>query len=111
MIRGPHRSAAVKFADFLLSNMYEYAQMGFWTVLPYQAVRLQPSLCLTPAGVVPQRERRPRPIIDYSFYGTNQTSVPLHPQHAMQFGGTLQRILQCLAYCNPCHGPPQLAKN
>jgi hypothetical protein len=28
----------------------------------------------------------------------------------MQFGATLQRILQRIVYCNPEHGPPQLAK-
>lgn len=29
---------------------------------------------------------------------------------AMQFGATLQRIIQRLVYCNPSHGPPLLAK-
>jgi len=28
----------------------------------------------------------------------------------MQFGGTLQRLLQCIVYCNPSHSPPLLAK-
>jgi hypothetical protein len=28
----------------------------------------------------------------------------------LQFGEALQRILQCLAYCNPQFGPPLLAK-
>jgi hypothetical protein len=73
--RGPHRSAAVDFAAFLLSDMYDYVQMGFWTVLPYQAIRKFPALRLVPGGVVPQRERQPRPIMDYSFYLTNQHSV------------------------------------
>jgi hypothetical protein len=90
--------------------MHDYVQMGFWTVLPYDTVKHLPPLRLAPAGVVPQRERRPRPIIDYSFYNTNNLSLPLHPQRAMQFGATLQRLLQRLVYCNPAHGPPQLAK-
>jgi hypothetical protein len=90
--------------------MYDYAQMGYWTVLPFKAVANQCHLQLSPAGVVPQRERRPRPIMDYSFSQVNQHSVPLHPSHAMQFGATLQRLLQRLVYCNPCHGPPLMAK-
>jgi hypothetical protein len=101
--RGPHRSAAVDYADFLLADLHDYVRMGFWTVLPYHTVRSLAPLRLAPAGVVPQRERRPRPIIDYSFYGTNQSSLPLHPTQAMQFGATLQRILQRLVYCNPAH--------
>ncbi len=78
--------------------------MGYWLVLPYSVVRHMTSLRLAPAGVVPQRERRPRPIMDYSFYDTNQQSVPIQPAHAMQFGGTLQCILQRLVYCNPTYG-------
>jgi hypothetical protein len=84
--------------------------MGYWAVLPYEAVRHLPHLRLAPAGVVPQRARRPRPIMDYSYNSINQHSFPLQPAHAMQFGATLQRILQRLVYCNPCHGPPLLAK-
>jgi hypothetical protein len=90
--------------------MYDYVNMGYWLVLPYSAVRHMTPLRLAPAGVVPQRERRPRPIMDYSFYDTNQQSVPIQPAHAMQFGGTLQRILQRLVYCNPTYGPPLMAK-
>jgi len=90
--------------------MFDYINMGYWTVLPYRAVRHLPTLRLAPAGVIPQRERRPRPIIDYSYYGTNAASVPIAPLHAMQFGQTLQRVLQRLVYSNPVHGPPLMAK-
>jgi hypothetical protein len=48
--------------------MYDYVQMGFWTVLPYSTVRSFSPLRLAPSGVVPQRERRPHPIMDYLFY-------------------------------------------
>jgi hypothetical protein len=92
--RSSHRSVAVNYSDFLLQDMYKYLQMGFWTVLPYDAVRHFGPLCLAPAGVIPQRERRPRLIIDYSFYQTNQSAISLQPAHAMQFGKILQRILQ-----------------
>jgi hypothetical protein len=85
-------------------------QQGYWLVLPYSAVRGHPSLRIAPAGVVPQRDRRPRAIIDYTYNGVNRDTLPLEPTPAMQFGLCLQRILQRLAYCNPQFGPPLLAK-
>jgi hypothetical protein len=33
--RGPHPSAATHYRDFLITDMYEYVQMGYWVVLPY----------------------------------------------------------------------------
>jgi len=47
--------------------------------------------------------------MDYAFYGTNQTCVPIAPTAAIEFGSTLKRILQWLAYCNADHGPPLMA--
>jgi hypothetical protein len=85
-------------------------QKGYWAILPYQVLKSYPHLKLSPAGVVPQRSRRPRPIMDYSFTLVNQSSLPLAPKLAMQFGGTLQRILQRIAYADPTHGPPLLLK-
>jgi hypothetical protein len=103
-------SASKHHAQFLIEDMFDYVQMGYWAVLPYQAVRHIPELRLSPSGVVPQKERRPRPIMDYSFYGLNQACHPIAPFAAMQFGNTLQRLLQQLVYCNPAHGPPLMAK-
>jgi hypothetical protein len=108
--RGPHKSAAQQFATFLIEDMYDYIQMGYWLVLPYHSVRQFPALRLAPAGVVPQRDRRPRPIMDYTFYDTNQACLPIAPQAAMQFGSALQRIFQRLVYCNTAYGPPLMAK-
>jgi hypothetical protein len=90
--------------------MYDYVKMGYWVVLPFSSIKNHPYLKLAPAGVVPQRERRPRPIMDYTFNNINQTSLPIAPFSAMQFGSTLQRLLQRLAYCNPSFGPPLMAK-
>ncbi len=110
MCRGPHPSAAYQFSEFLLEDMFDYATMGYWMVLPYSALRGHPRLKLAPTGVVPQRDRRPRPTIDYSLNQVNQTSLPLAPLGAMQFGGALQRLFQRIAYCNPAFGPPLLTK-
>jgi len=93
-----------------MNDMYDYVSMGYWTVLPYSSVRHLAQLKLAPVGVVPQRERRPRPIMDYSYYDTNKGFLPIAPNHAMQFGTALPRLLQRLVYCNPSLGPPLLAK-
>jgi hypothetical protein len=110
MRRGPHPSTVLHYAPFLLEDFYDYVKMGYWLVLPYHALRGHPRLKIAPAGVVPQRERRPRPIMDYSYNAVNQHTLPLAPFPAMQFGHALQRFLQRLAYCNPVFGPPLLAK-
>jgi hypothetical protein len=108
--RGPHVSAAHHFRDFLWEDMTDMVGKGFWVVLPFKQVQHYLHLKLAPCGVVPQRTRRPRPIMDYTFTGVNQASAPLAPMHAMQFGSTFQRILQRLAYANPQHGPTYIAK-
>jgi hypothetical protein len=90
--------------------MWDYVQMGYWTVLPYHAVQHLMHLKLAPAGVVPQRERRPRPIMDYSYNAVNAFSLPVAPTHAMQFGNALKRLLQRIVYANPAYGPPLLMK-
>jgi len=108
--RGPHRSATIEYASFLHEDMYNMVQDGYWTVLPFSAVRHLSNLKLAPAGVVPQRERRPRPIVDYSFTDVNHNSLAVAPYHAMQFGTALPRLLQRIVYCNRLHGPPLMAK-
>jgi hypothetical protein len=74
-------------------KMADYTAQGYWTVLPYQAVRHLPNLRILPLGVVPQRERRPCLIADYTFLGVNRETVRLAPPEAMQFGRALQRLL------------------
>jgi hypothetical protein len=108
--RGAHPSATKQYSSFILEDFYDYVLSGYWLVLPYSAIRGHPSLRIAPAGVVPQRDRRPRPIMDYTYNTVNQGTVALAPQRAMQFGTCLQRLLQRLAYANPNYGPPQMAK-
>jgi hypothetical protein len=67
-------------------------------------------LRVSPMGVVPQRERRPRVIVDYSFFGVNDDMVKLAPREAMQFGKALERILGHIVEAPPAHGPVYLLK-
>jgi hypothetical protein len=105
VMRGSHSSATREYRSYLVSEMCDMVRQGYWCVLPYHSVRSLPGLHISPAGVVPQRDRRPRPIINYSWSQVNQTTALLAPFAAMQFGLTLQRVLQQIAYANPAFGP------
>ena len=107
--RGPHRSA-YEYMEFLREDMADYVDKGMWIVLPYEDVRHTPGLRLSPIGVVPQRARRPRPIVDYTFYGTNDATQPNAPMEAMQFGRALDRLLRKILLANPARGRVYLIK-
>ena len=72
-----------------------------WLVLPYHVLRHLPNLRISPMGVVPQHERRPRPIVDYSFSGVNQDTIHLAPCEAMQFGRALERLNAQVVHSDP----------
>lgn len=109
LTHGSHGSAAAHL-DFLRHEMLDMVQKGFWVVLPYDQVRHLPRLRLSPIGVVPQRDRRPRTIVDYTFHGINQETHQLAPRDAMQFGWALPRLLHALCFANPIHGPVYMSK-
>ena len=107
--RGSHQSAKAH-VEFVCEELLEFCQQGYWIVLPLDAVRTLPNLRLSPLGVVPQRERRPRLIVDYTYSKVNEETVRLAPPEAMQFGRALQRVMTNVAHANPRYGPPKLAK-
>lgn len=107
--RGSH-SSADDHVDFVRDEMAEFVSQGFWTVLPFRLVKNLRHLRLSPLGVVPQRDRRPRLIVDLSFYGVNDETVKLAPPGSMQFGRALDRILHKIRHSNPKFGPVYLLK-
>jgi hypothetical protein len=112
--RGPHKSA-IEYAEFLGEELREFVLKGQWIVLPYHVVqnlpkRVRRQLRISPMEVVPQRDRRPRVIVDYSFFGVNDDTVKLAPREAMQFGKALERILRKIVEADPVHGPVYLLK-
>jgi hypothetical protein len=90
--------------------MLDFVNKGFFTLLPWRLVKHLPGLRVSPLGIIPQRARRPRLIVDYSFYGINAETVKLAPNEAMQFGRTLERTLQQIRHADPIHGPVYLSK-
>ncbi|MGH7974557.1 MAG: hypothetical protein ACREBR_03440 [bacterium] len=107
---GSHASATGEFAEFLCGEMTDMVNKGYWMVLPYASVRELQRLRLSPAGVVPQRERRPRTIIDYTWSGVNAETMSLAPKESMQFGRALQRMLQKIHGADTRRGPVHLMK-
>ena len=86
--RGCHKSAK-EYQGFLEQELHEFCKQDYYIVLPYWAVRQLENLRICPIGVVPQRARQPRPISDYTYWGTNEDTVKIAPREAMQFGRTL----------------------
>ena len=109
MVRGPHKSATLETA-FVCTEIMDFCSQGYWVVLPYDDVRHWPTLRISPLGVVPQRDRRPRLIVDYTFSNVNEDTVPLAPKESMQFGRALQRIMAKIVRADPRYGPVRLAK-
>ena len=106
---GAH-SSADDHKEFLHDKLADMVEAGHWLVLPYSSVRHATDLRISPLGVVPQRDRRPRPIVDYKFSGVNEATVKLVPPESMQFGKALDRIIQKAADANPLHGTVNLSK-
>ena len=107
--RGPHKSAH-EYVEFLRGELLDFVRKGFWMVVPWQTIIDHPNLFISPMGVVPQRNRRPRVIVDYSFFGINADTVRLAPEEAMQFGKALQRILEAIVTAHPKYGPVHMMK-
>ena len=66
-------------------------------------------LRLSPAGLVPQRDRRDRIVIDCTWNGVNEATWRLSPD-SIHFGHALQRILQRMYDDDPRHGTIYMMK-
>jgi hypothetical protein len=56
---------------------------GQWVMLPARLVLDRTSMRLIPLGVVPQRDRRPHTISDYSYFLVNEDTIDLTPADSM----------------------------
>jgi hypothetical protein len=103
--RGSHQSAC-QHSDFLCDKFVDMIQKGHWVLLPAHMVLEEENLCLSPLGGVPQRDRRPRTICDYTFFSVNLDT----PSEAIQFDKALWRVLQQVSMADPRLGPVHLSK-
>ena len=109
LARGPHKSAH-EHREFLRNEMADMVAAGQWMVLPFKVAETLPGLRLSPIGVVPQHDRRPRTIVDYSYYGLNDATKPDVCMESMQFGKALDRIIRTIVHADPSHGLVHLIK-
>ena len=107
--RGSHKSAE-DHIEFLRTEMADMVEKSQWTVLPLSEARKLKGLRLSPLGVVPQANRRPRTIVDYSFNGVNADTQPIVAKDAMQFGRALERIVRKIVLADPKYGPVNMLK-
>jgi hypothetical protein len=85
-------------------------EKGQWILLPDKLIMNNRNLRIRPLGLVPQRERRPRTVCDYSFFLVNEGTIELCPEEFIQFGRALLRVLHKTARSDPRLGPVFLFK-
>ena len=107
--RGPHPSALLH-SNFLMKEFISMIGLDQWVILPYSVAKYLDNLHISPPGVIPQRDRRPRWICDYTWSGVGPSSLPLVPTEAMQYGRAFERILRQILLADPRFGPVYLSK-
>jgi len=107
--KGCHPTAQ-KHSAFIAQEMLEFAESGYWTILPYSEVRHLPGLRGSPAHMKEELDRKDRFLADHSNWGVNEHTLALAPKEAMQFGGTLYRLLYLIRHADPKYGTIFLAK-
>ena len=107
--RGSHPST-IAHAAFLRNEMADLCAQRFWIILPFALLQHLPNLRLSPMGVVPQRDRRPRIIVDYTFSLINEHTTSQAPPEAMQFGHAFDRLLHRIHHVDRSFGPVFLIK-
>ena len=89
--------------------MAKFIEARTWAVLPYDLIRHLEELFLSPSAVKEEQDRKPRLLCDHSWPwnwdSVNNTTSPHAPPEAMQFGGTLRRLLWLARHANPKYGP------
>ena len=75
MAAGCHHSAQ-DHCEFIRKEMAEFMEEGFFTVIPYQIARSLPGLRLPPLGVQEEHTRRPRLVVDHTWFGVKDGQFP-----------------------------------
>ena len=101
---GCHSSARQETA-FFRDDLHRQVLAGHNLVFPLSAVIDLEGLWLSLPTVIPQKERRPRPIYNFNQSGLNRVAVRLAPDKAMQFGAAGFCLLQKIVHANTLGGP------
>ena len=73
---GAHKSC-LEHIEFLHEDLTDIIQKGQRVILSASDVKELSGLWVSLPGVVPQRERQPRWMCGYSWYGMNDETLPL----------------------------------
>ena len=103
-------SSATKETTFARKELQEQAQAGHIALFPLRAVRHLPKLWLSPLAAIPQRDRKPRLIYDFSWSGLNEAVTQVAHKEAMRFGKSLYRVIYCILNTSPKLDPTFLNK-
>jgi hypothetical protein len=95
---------------FLCEEFMDLICKGQWVLLSFHLVHHATNVRVSPLGVVPQWDRRPRTIYDYYFFLVNLDTIPLAPAESMKFGRALWRIMITVQHADPRLGPIFLSK-
>ena len=71
-----------------------------WVVLPADQIKDLSGIYILPPGLVPQHNHRDQVIIGYTWSVENHETLYLPDLEAIQFGHTLDRILQAIILAN-----------
>jgi hypothetical protein len=73
-LQAPNQSA-LQNVPFLRKECVDMIHKGQWVLLPASLILDEPNLRLSPLGVVPQCDRRPRTISDYTYFSVNGSNT------------------------------------
>jgi hypothetical protein len=102
--RRPHKTF-LKELLFIRQDFSAMMRKGQWTVLPASVARKLKEMRIFPVDIVPQRDHRPRMIVDYSLYDVNDDTARIATGQSMQFGRALHIILRVILEAHPRFGP------
>ena len=109
-IRYGAHSSTTKETTFVRKELQEQAQAGHIALFPLRAVIHLPKLWLYPLAAIPQRDRKPRLIYNFSWSGLNKAVTQVAHKEAMRFGEALYRVIDCILNAPPELGPTFLNK-
>ena len=79
-------------------------------VLTYTLLRDLPQLQISPLGYVPQQDRSPSMINDYTYAGVNLSTIKASPPEGMKWGRNFYWILWYIYTANQYQGPVLFSK-
>ena len=75
---GPHASGQ-QHSAFVHEEMAEFADTGYWVVLPYSAIKHMENLKPSPLSVKVKRDCKDRILCNHTWFGINANTVPFTP--------------------------------